>query len=505
MEHIHAGHGRNSIPRRKFTAMSAAAVCICALASSGFCADGNEAEIRLREAVAGDACCTVSNVTVHVRDGMKITEVFYILKPGEHSFIRCRVAMPEESRWSGRMWGYGRGGWSGNDASMVGNAKGGDVAVSCDMGTGASTGWTRKHPPTTWEDDIWKDFGWRSTHLMTVYAKKFCKAFYGRVPAKSYFKGTSTGGGQGMHEAQRFPEDYDGIISELPANSRVSLEACAFQRRKLGKKLNLSDEQKQILSDATVGFMADKDAPFFVREKYLSDPRMCDRYAEAILDAAAEKDPVFAKPDVKTALLEIFSGPVHKNRRAHPGYSWGALFNTSSGLFLFKIHYEKKHGRKFDANIATWDDFDDFVAARKECLNATDPDLSAFAARGGKIIMTSGLEDQTIPFTSAIDHYEEAAETAGGMKRLKSFFRMFLIPGCAHSDKGSAFQSCPAADIKQTLVDWVEKGIAPEHLRCTGKKGETLDVPAYPSVAGDAFPEGKAPGGAVRRIHPFYR
>ena len=504
MEHIHAEYSHNSIPRRQFTATFAVAACICAFASSGFCSDGNAAEIRLREAIAGDACCTVSNVAVHVRDGMKITEVFCILKPGADSFIRCRVAMPEESKWSGRMWGYGRGGWSGNDASMVGNAKGGDVAVSCDMGTGASTGWTRKHPPTPWEDDIWKDFGWRSTHLMTVYAKKFCKAFYGRIPEKSYFKGSSTGGGQGMHEAQRFPEDYDGIISELPANSRVSLEACAFQRMKLGKKLNLSDAQKQVLADATVEFMANKDATF-TRGKYLSDPRMCDRYAEEILDAAAKKDSVFAKPDVKNALLEIFSGPVHKSRRAHPGYSWGALFNASSGLILFKIHYEKKYGRKFDANIATWDDFDDFVTARKECINATNPDLSAFSARGGKIIMTSGLEDQTIPFTSAIDHYEEAAETAGGMGRLKSFFRMFLIPGCAHSDKGRAFPSCPATDIKQTLVDWVEKGIAPEVLRCTGKKGDTLDVPAYPSMAGDAFPEGKAPGGAVRRTHPFYR
>jgi feruloyl esterase len=443
-------------------------------------------------------------VTVHVRDGMKITEVFYILKPGAHSFIRCRVAMPEESRWSGRMWGYGRGGWAGNDSSMVKNAMDGDVAASCDMGTGATTGWTRKHPPTPWEDDIWKDFGWRSTHLMTVYAKKFCKAFYGRVPDRSYFKGSSTGGGQGMHEAQRFPEDYDGIVSELPANSRVSLEACAFHRTKLAKRLKLSEEQKRILADAPVEFMADKDASF-ARRKFLSDPRMCDRYAEAILDVAAKKDPALAEPGVKAALMELFSGPVHKNRRAHHGYSWGALYNPGSGLFLFKNHYEKKHGRKFDGDIATWDDFDDFVAARKECINATDPDLSAFAARGGKIIMTSGLEDQTIPFAPAIDHYEEAAKTAGGMKRLKTFFRMFLVPGCAHGNIGRAFPSCPAAGIKQALVDWVEKGIAPEHLRCTGEKGGVLDVPAYPSMAGDAFPEGKAPGGAVRRIHPFYR
>ena len=466
--------------------------------------DAKVDEAQLRAVVAGDSCCFVSNITLHTENGWKITEVFYILKPSTGSFIRCRLAMPEKSRWTGRMWGHGRGGWSGNDLSMVKNATTGDAAVSCDMGTGESTGWTRKHPPTAWQDDIWKDFAWRSTHLMTLYAKKFCKAFYGRIPDKSYFKGASTGGGQGMHEAQRFPEDYDGIISELPANSRISLEASAFHRAKIYKKLNLTKDQIKILADAPIEFMADKDAAF-ARGKFLSDPRMCDRYAEAILDVAAKKDQVFSKPEIRAALLELFNGPVHKGRRAHPGYCWGAMLNSGSGLFLFTNYYEKKYNRKFDAEVATWDDFDDFVANRKECVNATDPNLLAFFARGGKIIMFSGLEDQTIPFTSAIDHYEEAAQAAGGMDKLKASFRMYLIPGCAHGDIGREFKAPPAPDIKQNLIDWVEKGVAPQYLRCVTEKGEALKIPAYPCVAGDAFPEGRAPGGAVRRIHPFYR
>jgi feruloyl esterase len=340
---------------------------------------------------------------------------------------------------------------------------------------------------------------------MTVYAKKFCKAFYGRGPDRSYFRGASTGGGQGIHEAQRFPEDYDGIISELPANSRVSLEASAFHRAKLSLKLNLNKDQIKILADAPVEFMADKDAAF-ARGRFLSDPRMCERHAEAILDVAAKKDPVFSKPETRAALMELFAGPVHNGRRAHPGYCWGAMFNSGSGLFLFTNYYEKKYGRKFDAGVATWDDFDDFVAARKEYVNATGTDLSAFFARGGKIIMTSGLEDQTIPFTAAIDYYEEAAQAAGGMEKLKSSFRMFLIPGCAHGDMGREFESIPTPDIRRNLIDWVEKGIAPQYLRCASKKHDrVLNVPAYPSVAGDASPDGRAPGGAVRRTHQFYR
>jgi hypothetical protein len=119
--------------------------------------------------------------------------------------------------------------------------------------------------------------------------------------------------------------------------------------------------------------------------------------------------------------------------------------------------------------------------------------------------MFSGLEDQTIPFTSAIDHYEEAAQAAGGMDKLKASFRMYLIPGCAHGDVGREFKSYPAPDIKQNLIDWVEKGVAPQYLRCVPANGEVMNIPAYPYVAGDAFPEGRAPGGAIRRIHPFYR
>lgn len=503
MIRIFTKHIIYGVTRRSFAASLMAAVCMGASAATAG-SDAETAETRLRAAVANDSCCFVSNITVHASDGGKITEVFYILKPGARSFIRCRVAMPEKSRWSGRMWGYGRGGWAGNDSSMVKNALTGDAAVSCDMGTGESTGWTRKHWPTAWHDDIWQDFSWRSTHLMTVYAKKFCKAFYGRVPDKSYFRGASTGGGQGMHEAQRFPEDYDGIISELPANSRVSLEASAFHRMKLSKKLNLTKNQIQILANAPVEFMADKDATF-ARKKFLSDPRMCDRYTDDILDIAAKKDPAFSKPDIRAALVELFAGPVHKGRRAHPGYCWGAMFNKNSGLFLFINYWEKKYGRKFDEDAATWDEFDEFVAARKDCINATNPDLSAFAARGGKIIMTSGLEDQTIPFATAVDHYEEAAEAAGGMDKLKSFFRMYLIPGCAHGGIGREFKTLQGPEIKQIIIDWVEKGIAPEYLRCASQKGGFLDIPAYPSVAGDAFPEGKNPGGAIRRMHPFYR
>lgn len=465
--------------------------------------EGNAAAL-VKAAVAGDTQCIVSNVTEHVVGGKKVTEVFFVLTPGKRSYIRCKVALPAKGEWSGRLWGFGCGGWAGTVPGVVGPAAKGDAAVSSDMGTGWTTGWTRKHFPEPWPDDVWKDFGWRSTHLMTVYAKKFCKAFYGREPDYSYFKGASTGGGQGIHEALRFPGDYDGIISELPANSRVSLEASAFHRLKLQQRLKLDDRRRKILADAPIEFMADKDAPF-ARGKYLSDPRMCEGSEEAIFDVAARKDPVFSEPGVRAALRELFSGPVHRQRRSHGGYCWGAEFAGGSGLFLFNIHYTGKYKRKFDAAVATWDDFDDFVAARKDDINATGTDFSAFAKRGGKIIMTAGLEDQTIPFASIIDHYEETAARAGGIGRLREYFRLYLIPGCAHGGIGREFTSCPVPDIKGNIIDWVEKGIAPESIRPKSKKGKIVDIPAYPEAVTENGKVGIVPRGGVREIHSFYR
>lgn len=477
------------------------AFCLC---SAFGAATDPDTVSRIEAAVAGDGQCHVPFMTEFVHGGRNLTEVYFVIRPSPHSYIRCRLALPRKKDWTGRLWGHGCGGWAGTVPYILNSATNGDAAVTCDMGTGISCGWTNRSTPMPWHDEVWKDFNWRSTHLMTVYAKKFCKALYGSEPHHSYFIGASTGGGQGMHEAQRFPEDYDGIVSELPAHNRTAIEASAFHRLKLASRLMLNDERIKILADAPIEFMADKDAAF-ARGKYLSDPRACDGNEDAILDIAARKDPVFSRPDVREAIKELFAGPVHRQRRVHGGYCWGAKFSYGAGLFLFRNHYEGKYKRRFDPKNATWDDFDDFIEARKSDLNATSPDLSAFAARGGKIMMTVGLEDQTIPFSAIVDIYEETAEKMGGIDRLRGFYRMYLMPGCAHGNIGREFRSCPIPELKRNIVDWVDKGIAPKFVCPKTHKGEMLRIPAYPDAVVENGKTGVVPRGGVRKIHPFYR
>ena len=463
---------------------------------------------RMRALDAADDVCEITYCAPQKCGAKNILDVRFRLRPNKVSVIRCQLGFPMPGEWNGKLWGYGRGGWAGADYSVAYLAADGDAVASTDMGTGESTGWTCKHPPKPWPDETWDDFGWRATHLMTVYAKKFVEAFYGKPHRRAYFIGASTGGRQGLVEVQRFPADYDGVISELPVVGSVSLSASVFHRSRIESKIALHGRRAQILSDAAVEFMSERDEPY-ARGRFLTDPRMCDGHEDEIFDIAAGKDAYFADPVVRALLKELFNGPVYRGRRAHGGYGWGTLFAPYSGGFVFANFIEKRDGGKYDPSKLDWSDFDEYAAKRGDCLSATDSDLNDFAARGGKLMMTVGLEDQTIPFSTAFEYYERVIEKCGGVEKTRAFFRMFPMPGCAHGNIGREMRSCSIPQLKRQLEDWVEKGVAPDLVHAEVKKGERkLPVAAYPEKAVPQ-PDGSVaivpfPRGGVRKTDPFY-
>ena len=165
------------------------------------CRSGQSAEIALKRILnLRIESCEVTRAET-MSNG--VTEVEYVLRPSTSSFIRCTLALPSPGVWNGRFRGFGNGGPAGNVRMMSDQALKGVAAAHTDMGTsrGAVT------------DEVILDFGYRATHLMTVTAKAMTEAFFGRKIQRSYFYGESTGGGQGFHEAIRYPEDYDGIIA----------------------------------------------------------------------------------------------------------------------------------------------------------------------------------------------------------------------------------------------------------------------------------------------------
>ena len=426
---------------------------------------------------------SVTNLHVAGSNGNDYLTFDFVVHAAEGSEILCRMAMPPPGKWDGRLWGHGHGGYAGSVWNVP--APSGNARVVCDLGMGRATG-HRAHAPTAMNEEEWKDFGWRATHLMTVFAKRFCTAYYGKAPHHSYFTGGSTGGGQAMHEAIRFPEDYDGVVAVVPAQGRTALEASLFHRYQMltenGRPL-LSTNQLQIVADAAVEFMKDRDEKYCAG-KYLSDPRDCRRYEEEIFNLAAKKDPVFAKPDIRRRLHEIYEGKVIGGKRVANGYVYGARITHGPGHFSFATHLLGMPGAPSPKN-ATWDDFLSYVEKRAPDLDAMDPDLKRFAARGGKILSFVGFEDQTVPFPAALQHWEETAKMFGSVDKTRDFYRMYFLPGAAHGGIGRAMKSLPgyAGDYNKRLIDWVEKGISPEDIEITTNDGDKIKVAPYPDKA----------------------
>ena len=160
----------------------------------------------------------------------KVTVVEFTLTPTAESAIHCRLLLPPVERWDGRFWGIGNCGYGDNlgpmNKLMLPRVHEGSAACIADMGTADG-----RHGR-----EVIRDFGWRAAHLMTVQAKKMVAAFYGRSAGHSYFYGVSSGGGQGLHEAQRFPEDYDGIVAYVPAHCRTELVRRGREDYRAGKR-----------------------------------------------------------------------------------------------------------------------------------------------------------------------------------------------------------------------------------------------------------------------------
>ncbi len=388
--------------------------------------------------------------------------VAFALRPSPISFIRCELCLPDPAKWDGRLWGYGNGGWAGKVSCPWSSTA---ASVSTDMGTSRYSIDTNPI-----DQEIRRDFGWRSTHLMTVVAKGFVKAYYGRAPHHSYFLGASTGGGQGMCEAQRFPEDYDGIISGVPALDRISLATPNWQRAQLRKRHGkwFSDEERKIIREAELAHFAKTDPPDF-HGLCIADPRPTQEKLDACWKAIVAREPKLAD---REALWRGLFEPVYVNgKRIAPGQILGAEFSGGCDFLLEKVIGKKGFDQVTDDDMQRFIDDPDF--------NMRNPDLNAFAKRGGKIISYVGLEDSCVPPFPVIEYYDRVAELCGGPKAVREFYAMYKLPGRRHGDKAG-----PAGDmngLREKIVDWVEKGQKPG--ACTVKMNaghkKTLEIEPY--------------------------
>jgi len=446
---------------------------------------------------------TVSNGTIY-KSLPPRTIVKIVLNPAKGSNINVEVWLPDAGKWNDRFIGLGNGGAAGAiyPAGFAGPISEGYAVATTDMGTAPNSNSGIGNP------EVWKDFGYRATHLMTVSAKQVIKSYYGKEPKYSYFNGGSTGGQQAIQEAQRYPEDYDGIVANIPAHCRTPLHAYFLWNDQIFKKCPFTDAQENNIIAAGNEYMAVREIPQ-TAGKIVSDPRCNEKDIEAVIQLARKKDPTLTDKHAE-ALRKLFDGPKHAitGERIFCGIPFGSSFKIAHGhLYLFQwVFGAQKNLMEIDFGK----DIDTYTAALGPYLNAENPDLSPFEKRGGKIIMISGSADSCVPYHASLDYYERTTEHFGSIEKVRSFFRFYIIPGMSHGP-GPGINKLPS--MLNLVINWREKNVVPDMIR--GQRIEDgkvkLDIPLYPYPvktgwsSESGFKPVDGPRGGVDRVAKQFR
>ena len=412
------------------------------------------------------------------------------LRPTADSDIKIEVWLPA-SDWNGRLESVGNGGLAGTivEEAMVGALWAGYATAGTDTGHkgGPATGdWALGHPEKI------VDFGWRAIHLMTVEAKALIATYYGSPAKHAYWNGCSEGGGQALSEAQRFPEDYDGILAGASANYFVHLQIGGNWISQAIHQDPATMIAPAKLPAITAAVLADCDMLDGVKDGVLEDPRQCHFNPETLLCKGEENDSCLTAPQIE-GLKKVYEGP--KNPRTgdqiFPGYMRGG--ETGWGLWIAGTQVpprDYQHGIMVNslANLVfdgpKWDwrtfDFDKDVAyADKQVgeeINQINPDLRGFKKRGGKLLQYHGWNDPAVSPLNSINYFESVQAKMGDTS---SFYRLFMIPGMEHCGGGPGASTF---DHMQVIVKWVEDGIAPDQI-VASRPGRTHLLCVYPKVA----------------------
>lgn len=402
---------------------------------------------------------------------------------GEGSFIRYEFWLPEN--WNGVFVGCGNGGMAGrlSYAELSNYSRMGYAVAHTDMGTslGVESGVGNRV--------LWKDFGWRATHYMTVEAKRLIRSHYGRDAEFSYFIGSSTGGQQALCLAQRFPEDYDGIIAGVPANNRIFLQiyflwARIHMRKRDGQMLFTPEQLDEAEAAAVDWFRSLGDGE--EGDRFVSFPYADRNTVDEFVCYLNEKTSL--SEEQTEALRAIYNGPVNPKTgdQLNCGMPIGSEScgmlrkvesdQTGNSLYLFRWAFGMDYDL-YDFDFA--DDVERMTGIFDGEINANDPDLEAFRDRGGKLIAFSGSSDPIGPYPEFIKYYHRVCDEMGGCEDVKGFFRYFLLPGKDHGRGGKGTNRWWATEQHGDMIcamrEWCEEGRAPQFMTAARiEEGETV-------------------------------
>ncbi|HEX5261885.1 MAG TPA: tannase/feruloyl esterase family alpha/beta hydrolase [Phenylobacterium sp.] len=434
-----------------------------------------------------------------------ICKVAVTSRPTADSDIRLELWIPAASAWNGKFVQVGNGGFAGTvpTSQFARLVRAGYAVSGTDDGhqdpVGTNASWALGHPEKV------TDFGWRALKETTDASKALLAAKMGGKINRSYFIGCSDGGREALMEAQRFPNDFDGIVAGAPANYMSQLFGLsAVQQQALAKPGGyLGPAQRELLQKSALAQCGG--------EAFIRDPMSCHFDPGKLACKAGQTEGCLTAPQVASAKA-IYEG--HKDasgKVVFPGYSPGAeAINGSWNAWITGPSQEmnsRAAGHQFSSNAFKYFGFQDpnfdflkmdmggqYEGARKKMeavLDSPDPNLAAFKKHGGKLIQYHGWNDAAIPPRSSIRYYEDVRKTMGG--DVGGFYKLYLIPGMLHCGGGVGPSN---VDWVAALDSWVIENKAPSDFTAVTGPGQTPGGPPsqvlcpYPGVAkkaGEAY------------------
>jgi tannase/feruloyl esterase len=414
------------------------------------------------------------------------------------SDIRFEVWIPPADGWNGKLEGVGNGGYSGaiNYASMAAALRRGYATTSTDTGhMGDDMKFGQAHPEKV------VDWAWRSVHVMTDAAKLMVRSHAGRLPDHSYFEGCSSGGHQALSEAQRFPDDYDGIVAGDPANNRIR-QTFAFLWA--WNVTHAPDGQPIIppgkLSTITRAAVDACDAVDGLKDGIIDDPRRCHFDPAKLLCHGAADDATCLSQAQVDSVRKMYDGlkSPRTGEQIFTGWPRGSEGFGDSAIQSWRTYvidpvepmragffrYFLFHDPNWDWRTIDWDRDLAYAEQRLPFMQAVDRDLTAFRKHGGRLLMYTGWADPVVPPQDTAAYYEGVVKAMGGLEKTREFFRFFPAPGMGHCTGGPGPNQFDAIGA---LEQWVEKGMAPDKLIAShvtnGKVDRTRPLCMYPLVA----------------------
>lgn len=415
--------------------------------------------------------------------------------------IMMEIWLPSAQNWNGKYKAVGGGGFAGviSYNAMIPSIQDNYVTSSTDTG--------HKAGELDWLSDLGllRDYGYRAIHEMAVNTKAFIRAYYNREADYSYFNGCSTGGRQGLMEAQRFPEDFDGIVSGAPVNFFTATHYTQLWISEAAKPVDSTLLLPADLALVTRAVLAQCDVLDGVEDGILEDPRQCS-FEPSTLQCSNNDVSACLSSEQVVALEKIYQGPIHgeTGEKLHyslapggespEGYPGSWILVGGSGVFPIPDEYFSRS--VFDDLEWDWRSFNyasdvDLAMARTgNILEATDPNLDVFQANGSKLIIYHGWNDPVIFPEGTIAYYQSIIDNlamsnpAEAAATTAEFARLFMVPGMSHCRGGPGTDQF---DMQTALEIWVEQGQAPTQIEAEhiddGQLTRSRPLCPYPQTA----------------------